>query len=141
MNSKHYFHFSIVFDRKTTLNAAKKAKIDKTETDGKTTKQTNKKPTKKQTAVNDADDAIRTRTETIDTNILAEKTASQNVSQRKLSLQSNRKTWSDKELLAELKSLNLATSANIVKLFDEGNTIPFMCRYRRELIGNFDADE
>lgn len=52
-----------------------------------------------------------------------------------------RKTWTDEELLAELKYLDRKTSANIVHLFDDGNTIPFMCRYRRELIGNLSADE
>lgn len=52
-----------------------------------------------------------------------------------------RKTWTDEELLCQLKFLDHDTSSNIVRLFDEGNTIPFMCRYRRELIGNRDADE
>lgn len=54
---------------------------------------------------------------------------------------SSRKTWTDEELLCQLKFLDFDTSSNIVRLFDEGNTIPFMCRYRRELIGNRDADE
>lgn len=54
---------------------------------------------------------------------------------------SNRKKWTDEELLCQLKFLDYDTSSNIVQLFDEGNTIPFMCRYRRELIGNRDADE
>lgn len=52
-----------------------------------------------------------------------------------------RKTWTDEELLCQLKFLDFDVSSNIVRLFDEGNTIPFMCRYRRELIGNRDADE
>lgn len=51
------------------------------------------------------------------------------------------KTWTDEELLCQLRFLDPDTSSNIVRLFDEGNTIPFMCRYRRELIGNRDADE
>lgn len=51
------------------------------------------------------------------------------------------KTWTDEELLAQLKFLDSDTSSNIVRMFDEGNTIPFMCRYRRELIGNRNADE
>lgn len=50
-------------------------------------------------------------------------------------------TWSDEQLLAELKHLDRQTSLNIVKMFDEGNTIPFMCRYRRELIANLSPDE
>lgn len=52
-----------------------------------------------------------------------------------------RKTWTDEELLCKLKFLNPETSSNIVRLFDEGNTIPFMCRYRREIIGNLGPDE
>lgn len=50
-------------------------------------------------------------------------------------------TWSDEQLLAELKHLDRQTSLNIVKMFDEGSTIPFMCRYRRELIANLGPDE
>lgn len=50
-------------------------------------------------------------------------------------------TWSDEQLLAELKHLDRQTSLNIVKMFDEGSTIPFMCRYRRELIANLSPDE
>lgn len=53
-----------------------------------------------------------------------------------------RKTgWTDEQLLSQLQYLDFDTSSNIVRLFDEGNTIPFMCRYRRELIGNLDADK
>lgn len=50
-------------------------------------------------------------------------------------------TWSDEQLLAELKHLDGQTSLNIVKMFDEGTTVPFMCRYRRELIANLSPDE
>lgn len=49
--------------------------------------------------------------------------------------------WTDEQLLSQLQSLDFDTSSNIVRLFDEGNTIPFMCRYRRELIDNLDADK
>lgn len=64
------------------------------------------------------------------------------VPQRKNRLsKSNTKTWTDEELLCKLKFLDYDTSSNIVRMFDEGSTIPFMCRYRRELIGNLSADE
>lgn len=49
--------------------------------------------------------------------------------------------WTDEQLLCQLQYLDYDISTNIVRLFDEGNTIPFMCRYRRELIGNLDADK
>lgn len=55
--------------------------------------------------------------------------------------QDNRTLWSDEELLSQLRHIDRPTSANIVKLFDEGNTIPFICRYRREMINHMDADE
>lgn len=50
-------------------------------------------------------------------------------------------TWKNEELLSQLKNIDYETSSNIVRLFDQGDTIPFLCRYRRELIGNFTADE
>lgn len=49
--------------------------------------------------------------------------------------------WTDEQLLSQFQFLDYETSANIVRLFDEGNTIPFICRYRRELINNLDADK
>lgn len=58
------------------------------------------------------------------------------------STSTTRKTgWTDEQLLSQLQYLDFDISSNIVRLFDEGNTIPFMCRYRRELIGNLDADK
>ncbi|XP_055324004.1 uncharacterized protein YdcI [Sitodiplosis mosellana] len=54
---------------------------------------------------------------------------------------STRSKWTDEELLCQLQLLDSETSSNIVRMFDEGNTIPFMCRYRREMIGNLSADE
>lgn len=55
--------------------------------------------------------------------------------------QANETFWSDEALLCELKNIDYQTSVNIVKLFDAGNTIPFMCRYRRDMINHLDADE
>lgn len=52
-----------------------------------------------------------------------------------------RNKWTDEELLSQIQLLDAETSSNIVRMFDEGNTIPFMCRYRREMIGNLSADE
>lgn len=57
------------------------------------------------------------------------------------SSQNSSKLWSDEEFLCQLRNIDYKTSANIVKMFDDGNTIPFMCRYRREMINNMDADE
>lgn len=57
------------------------------------------------------------------------------------SAKSNKRSWTDEEFLCKAKCIDIDTSSNIVRMFDEGNTIPFMCRYRRELIGNLSADE
>lgn len=48
--------------------------------------------------------------------------------------------WTPEQLLSNLQGIDRATSANIIRLFDEDNTIPFICRYRRELTGNMDPD-
>lgn len=49
-------------------------------------------------------------------------------------------SWTAEQLLSNLQNIDLATSANIIRLFDEDNTIPFICRYRRELTGNIEPD-
>lgn len=49
-------------------------------------------------------------------------------------------SWTAEQLLSNLQNLDRSTSANIIRLFDEENTIPFICRYRRELTGNMDPD-
>lgn len=48
--------------------------------------------------------------------------------------------WTVEQQLSNLQGIDRATSANIIRLFEEENTIPFICRYRRELTGNMDAD-
>lgn len=49
--------------------------------------------------------------------------------------------WTDEQLLSELQHIDQGTSANIIRLFNDDNTIPFMCRYRRELIGDLSPDQ
>ncbi|CAH0554650.1 unnamed protein product [Brassicogethes aeneus] len=49
--------------------------------------------------------------------------------------------WKDYELLAEQKHLDLTISQNIVQLFEEGNTIPFIARYRRNATGNMTPED
>lgn len=98
--------------------------VNKAKTKSQTTA---KKTEKKQPKSNECDTEQRSITPTLSTN-------------SRLS-RSIRKTWTDEELLCKLKFLNPDTSSNIVRLFDEGNTIPFMCRYRREYIGNLGPDE
>ncbi|XP_044269580.1 S1 RNA-binding domain-containing protein 1 isoform X2 [Tribolium madens] len=49
--------------------------------------------------------------------------------------------WSDYELLAEQLDLGLEVAKNIVKLFEEGNTVPFIARYRRDVTNNLEAEQ
>ncbi|XP_063709440.1 S1 RNA-binding domain-containing protein 1 [Culicoides brevitarsis] len=46
-----------------------------------------------------------------------------------------KRPWSKHELLAVLENLPLSQAHSICQLFDEDNSIPFLCRYRRDLIG------
>ena len=42
------------------------------------------------------------------------------------------------ERLTQEFKLNPTYTANIIKLIDDGNTIPFIARYRKEMHGNLD---
>lgn len=50
-------------------------------------------------------------------------------------------SWTEPELLAQLQQLDYATAQNIVRLFEDDNTIPFICRYRKEVIGDLSPDQ
>lgn len=58
-----------------------------------------------------------------------------------IATKSNDHKWSDEQLLAEMQDIDLITSSNIIRLFKDENTIPFICRYRRELIGDLSPDQ
>ncbi|XP_017484179.1 PREDICTED: S1 RNA-binding domain-containing protein 1 isoform X2 [Rhagoletis zephyria] len=47
-----------------------------------------------------------------------------------------RKVWRVDELLAEKENVEPSTARNIVQLLENENTIPFICRYRRDLINH-----
>lgn len=44
-------------------------------------------------------------------------------------------TWSEHELLASIEQISVERAQSIIQLFREDNTVPFLCRYRRHLIG------
>lgn len=44
------------------------------------------------------------------------------------------------QVLSERTNIELWVCANIIRLFNDDNTIPFIVRYRKELINNLDAD-
>ncbi|XP_049640296.1 S1 RNA-binding domain-containing protein 1 [Suncus etruscus] len=48
--------------------------------------------------------------------------------------------WDIVQVLSEMTCLEYWVCANIIRLFDDVNTIPFIVRYRKELINNLDAD-
>lgn len=48
--------------------------------------------------------------------------------------------WKQDELLAEIQDLEQQVARNIIKLFDEENTIPFIARYRKDMTGGMDPD-
>uniref|UniRef100_A0A8D2DQT0 S1 RNA-binding domain-containing protein 1 n=1 Tax=Sciurus vulgaris TaxID=55149 RepID=A0A8D2DQT0_SCIVU len=48
--------------------------------------------------------------------------------------------WDIVQVLSERTNVELWVCANIIRLFNDDNTIPFIIRYRKELINNLDAD-
>ncbi|XP_075216593.1 S1 RNA-binding domain-containing protein 1 [Lycorma delicatula] len=48
--------------------------------------------------------------------------------------------WEPADLLAEMIELDIGIARNIVRLFENDNTIPFIARYRKELTGNMDPE-
>lgn len=49
--------------------------------------------------------------------------------------------WQDYELLADNLTLNTQVAKNIVTLFENGNEIPFIARYRQDKTENMTPDE
>ncbi|GLV40385.1 uncharacterized protein CBL_04185 [Carabus blaptoides fortunei] len=49
--------------------------------------------------------------------------------------------WSTYELLAEKEKLNCKTAETIIKLFEAGNTIPFIARYRKHLTNDMSPEK
>uniref|UniRef100_H0WHU1 S1 RNA binding domain 1 n=1 Tax=Otolemur garnettii TaxID=30611 RepID=H0WHU1_OTOGA len=48
--------------------------------------------------------------------------------------------WDIVQVLSERTNIQIWVCANIIRLFNDDNTIPFIIRYRKELINNIDAD-
>ncbi|KAM4771437.1 S1 RNA-binding domain-containing protein 1 [Rhinophrynus dorsalis] len=48
--------------------------------------------------------------------------------------------WNIVEVLSEKTNIDPWVCSNVIKLFQDDNTIPFIARYRKELINNLDAD-
>nr|XP_048272055.1 S1 RNA-binding domain-containing protein 1 isoform X2 [Myodes glareolus]XP_048272056.1 S1 RNA-binding domain-containing protein 1 isoform X2 [Myodes glareolus] len=49
-------------------------------------------------------------------------------------------SWDIVQVLSERTNIELWVCANIIRLFNDDNTIPFIIRYRKELVNNLDAD-
>ncbi|XP_073420318.1 S1 RNA-binding domain-containing protein 1 isoform X2 [Dendrobates tinctorius] len=54
--------------------------------------------------------------------------------------QSSDMNWNIVEVLSERTNVDSWVCSNLIKLFQDENTIPFIARYRKELINNLDAD-
>ncbi|XP_046803831.1 uncharacterized protein YdcI [Lucilia cuprina] len=52
-----------------------------------------------------------------------------------------RKVWTIDELLAETTNIEPRAARNIVQLFENENTIPFICRYRRDLVDHIEPEK
>ncbi|CAJ0965578.1 unnamed protein product [Ranitomeya imitator] len=48
--------------------------------------------------------------------------------------------WNIVEVLSERTNVESWVCSNLIQLFEDDNTIPFIARYRKELINNLDAD-
>ncbi|KAI4497488.1 hypothetical protein M0802_007499 [Mischocyttarus mexicanus] len=49
--------------------------------------------------------------------------------------------WTDVDYISEVQGIDKRQAENIVKLFQEENTIPFIARYRRNMTGGLEADQ
>lgn len=49
--------------------------------------------------------------------------------------------WRESDLLAENEGLAGWVASNLVRLFEEDNTIPFIARYRKEMTGNMEPEQ
>ncbi|XP_058984529.1 uncharacterized protein YdcI-like [Musca domestica] len=61
--------------------------------------------------------------------------------QGRSSFWARRKIWTIDELLAETTNIEPRAAKNIVNLFENENTIPFICRYRRDLINHIQPEQ
>uniref|UniRef100_A0A8D9E489 S1 RNA-binding domain-containing protein 1 n=1 Tax=Cacopsylla melanoneura TaxID=428564 RepID=A0A8D9E489_9HEMI len=53
----------------------------------------------------------------------------------------NETYWRDEELLAEMCSCEKYVAWNFIKLINSDNTIPFIARYRKEMVQNYEAEK
>ncbi|KYN29381.1 S1 RNA-binding domain-containing protein 1 [Trachymyrmex cornetzi] len=49
--------------------------------------------------------------------------------------------WTDIDYISEVNNVTRCIAKNLVKLFKEDNTIPFIARYRKNMTGSMDADK
>lgn len=59
----------------------------------------------------------------------------------KFTSNNNASLWVDYQLLAEMQCIDLYHARKLVELFDEGSTVPFIARYRKDLTGNMEPDQ
>lgn len=52
-----------------------------------------------------------------------------------------RMEWKESDLLAQTEGLDDWVARNLVKLFEDDNTIPFIARYRKEMTRNMEPEQ
>ncbi|KAL9889578.1 uncharacterized protein YdcI isoform 1-T2 [Glossina fuscipes fuscipes] len=89
---------------------------------------------------NDADDANNTSRAETQINDTLNNNNESRVTAGRSSFWARRKVWTIDELLAETTAIEPTAARNIVQLFEKENTIPFICRYRRDLINHLEPE-
>lgn len=95
----------------------------------------------KNTKTDDTDGScLSTASNKIQSNVKSNNNNQTTIAISKIITKSDLKSWTVPQLLAEIQKLDFQTSQNIIQLFNDDNTIPFICRYRKELIGDMTPD-
>ena len=50
-------------------------------------------------------------------------------------------SWDEAAVISERLDLQLSSVNRTIQLLDDGNTVPFIARYRREVTNSLDADQ
>lgn len=78
----------------------------------------------------------RTAAKTWDTVTISKKTKTEPSTSYNLQVE-----WSAYEIVAESQCIDDHVAKSTAELFEQGNTIPFMARYRKHITGNMEAEQ
>ncbi|CAH0383591.1 unnamed protein product [Bemisia tabaci] len=121
---------------KTAVKNANKIKKEaKSSCSGATASEQKQKPNVKKKGENEEEKQLKSATVKKLADSQKKKAAPKSAHQDSASL------WHPATEIASQLNLDLDVSFTITRLFEEGNTIPFLARYRRNLIGDCDAEK